>query len=153
MAFNWQCSYGCGYLCCLCPFLPHFLLPLSFLRICLDTAPRTASFFSDVLLRLGLLVEGEGVQSMSVFCNNHDCEAYWPRLRDHLKAPETLTIVWSKLAFATLSLQYSTFSQYSHFLTFWNFGFHELESGIKANKGLKYFRLGVMNLCNMRFTL
>ena len=73
-------------------FLPHFLLPLNFLWICLETL-WTAIFFSDDLLRLSLLVEGV---NDCLLPNCHDCEAYLTRLRDNKRFRNFLQVFWGK---------------------------------------------------------
>jgi len=84
----------------------------------------TASFFSNDLLWLTLLVEGVNdclLDNCQVSSLPHDCVAYWTRLRDHLKAQETFAGVLSSLddECDSVSLQSWTFSQYSNFLRYW----------------------------------
>lgn len=77
-------------------FLPHFFLPLRFLWICFDKAIWTTSFFNNVRLWLTLVVEfvSDVLLDICEFRSfSHDCVAYWPRLRDHLKAHETFASV------------------------------------------------------------
>ena len=104
---------------------------------------RTANSFCNYLWRLSFLSG-----------HPHDCDFYWTRLRDHLKAQEPSAGVLDSLIIRVWHFEPTIWnpSKYSNFLRFFIWSIHKLSAiifKIITKKGLKCATLHVMSLYNI----